>query len=186
MKIRTLARAACSCATLLLAIGLVGCATSPSQGNEAPSMKAAGSDTIRNAGPLLGSWKLVSLVYEFQDGRSPVPLLGESPIGYLILTPAGRMAAILEGEGRKPAKTDEERSALLRTLISYSGKYRVEGDKWITKVDSSWNGTWNGTEQVRNYRLDGDKLFVISMWQPHSTILGNPMAHAVMQWDREK
>ena len=75
---------------------------------------------------------------------------------------------------------------MLRTLISYSGKYRVEGDKWITKVDSSWNGTWNGTEQVRNYRLDGDKLFVISMWQPHSTILGNPMAHAVMQWDREK
>ena len=79
----------------------------------------------------------MSLVYKFQDGRPPVPLLGKNPIGYLILTPSGRMAAVLEGEGRKPAKTEGERLGLLRTFISYTGKNRSEGDKWITKVDSS-------------------------------------------------
>ena len=120
----------------------------------------------------------MSLVYKFQDGRPPVPLLGKNPIGYLILTSSGRMAAVLEGEGRKPAKTDGERSALLRMLISYTGKYRIEGDKWISKVDSSWNGT----EQERTFRLDGDKLFVTSMWKPNSTMPGNPVAHAIMQW----
>ena len=96
------------------------------------------------------------------------------------------MAAVLEGEGRKSAKAYGERSALLRTLISYTGKYRIEGDKWITKVDSSWNGAWNGTEQERTFRLDGDKLFVTSMWKPNSTMPGNPVAHAIMQWEREK
>lgn len=123
-------------------------------------------------------------MYEFQDGRPPVPLLGKNPNGYLILLPSGRMAAVLEGEGRKPAKTDEERSALLQSLIAYTGKFRIEGDKWITKVDASWNGVWNGTEQERTYRLDGDKLFVISMWQPNSTMPGNPMAHAILEWKR--
>ena len=128
----------------------------------------------------------MSLVYEFQDGRPAILLLGKNPIGYLILTPSGRMSTVLEADGRKPAKTDDERSALLRTLIAYTGKFRIEGDKWITKVDASWNGTWNGTEQERTYRLDGDKLFVISMWQPNSTMTGNPVARAILEWEREK
>ena len=175
-----------SLATLLVVIGLAGCASAPASVNEAPNSKDAPIEVSKDSQPLLGTWKLVSLVYEFQDGRPPVPLLGKNPIGYLILTPSGRMSAVLERDGRKPAKTDEERSDLLRTLISYTGKYRIEGDKWITKVDSSWNGTWNGSEQERAYRLEGDKLFVTSMWQPNSTMPGNPVAHAIMQWEREK
>ena len=173
-------------ATLSMAIGVAGCASALDPVKEAKGTSEAPTAIGGNPQALLGTWKLVSLVYEFQDGRSPVPLLGKNPIGYLVLTPSGRMAAVLEGDGRKPAKTDEERAALLRTLIAYSGKYRIEGDKWITKVDASWNGVWNGTEQERSYRLDGDKLFVISMWQPNSTMPGNPVAHAIMQWEREK
>ena len=173
-------------ATVLVAIGMAGCASAPTLVIEAPGIKDAPTVTDRSAQGLFGAWTLVSLVYEFQDNRPPVPLLGMNPIGHMILTPSGRMAAVLEGEGRKPAKTDEERSALLRTLISYTGKYRIEGDKWTTKVDASWNGAWNGTEQERTYRLDGDRLFVISMWQPNSTMPGNPMAHAIMEWKRDK
>lgn len=186
MDFRPRVRSLLKFAALWIAIGMGGCATPPVPVSEASLAKDAPAAINLQSDPLLGSWKLVSLVYEFQDGRPPVPLLGKNPIGYLILTPSGRMAAVLEGDGRKPAKTDEERSALLRTLIAYSGKYRIEGDKWITKVDSSWNGVWNGTEQERSYRLEGDKLFVISMWQPNSSMAGNPVAHAIMQWEREK
>ena len=167
---------------LLAMTGATGLVTAQVSSNQTAGVKEAPASPQA----LFGSWKLVSLVYEFQDGRPQVPLLGKNPIGYLMLSPSGRMAAVLEGEGRKPAKTDEERSALLRSLISYTGIYRIEGDKWITKVDASWNGAWNGTEQSRTFRLDGDKLFVISMWQPNSTIPGNPMAHAIMEWQREK
>lgn len=173
-------------AALMELTGVAGVSFAQSTSKTEAHANVAANPIGQNSPSLFGSWKLVSLVYEFQDGRPSVPLLGEHPIGYLMLAPSGRMAAVLEGEGRKPAKTDEERSALLKTLISYSGKYRIEGDKWITKVDASWNGAWNGTEQVRNYQLDGDKLFVTSMWQPNSTMAGNPVAHAIMEWAREK
>lgn len=170
--------------TLMVAIGMAGCASAQTSVKEKLGTEGAPAAIGQNSQALFGTWRLVSFVYEFQDGRPPVPLLGKNPNGYLILLPSGRMAAVLEGEGRKPAKTDEERSALLQSLIAYTGKFRIEGDKWITKVDASWNGVWNGTEQERTYRLDGDKLFVISMWQPNSTMPGNPMAHAILEWKR--
>ena len=186
MKLSTHNRAKFWPVILLASLGMHGCTSSPAFINQSPSASNVPSAASPNSQALLGTWKLVSLVYEFRDGRAPVSLLGNNPIGYMVLSPAGRMAAVLEGEGRKPAKTDEERSALLRSLISYTGKYRIEGDRWITKVDASWNGAWNGTEQEREFRLEGDKLFVISMWQPNSTMPGNPEAHAIMQWEREK
>ena len=111
---------------------------------------------------LIGTWKLLSFDNEFQDGRprSATLLYGQNPTGFIILTAEGRMMAIVEGEGRKPANTDEERAALLRTLLAYSGMYRVEGDKWITKVDVSWNSAYNGTDQVRVFKLEGNRLEV--------------------------
>ena len=172
--------------SVLASTGLAGSVFAQTSTKDENRTNQTQTATGQNSQVLFGSWKLVSLVYEFQDGRPSTALLGEHPIGYLMMAPSGRMAAVLEGEGRKPAKNDEERAALLKTLISYSGKYRLEGDKWITKVDASWNGAWNGTEQVRTYRLDGDKLFVTSMWQPNSTMPGNPVAHAIMEWTREK
>ena len=54
---------------------------------------------------------------------------------------------ILTGEGRRAAKTDQERADLMDSLVSYTGKYRLEGDTWITKVDVAWNPEWVGTEQ---------------------------------------
>ena len=84
---------------------------------------------------LLGTWKVISFDNEFQDGSPRRALYGQHPTGYIILTAEGRMMAVVVGEGRKPATTDEERSSLLRTMFAYSGMYRLEGDKWITNVD---------------------------------------------------
>ena len=79
-------------------------------------------------------------------------MYGKNPRGYIILKQEGRMMAVLEGEGRKVPRTDEERLAAFRTIVAYTGIYRVEGDKWVTKVDASWNPAWNGTEQARTFR----------------------------------
>ena len=49
------------------------------------------------------------------------------------------MIFILTGDGRKPAKTTEERANLLDTLLTYTGTYRIEGGRWITNVDVAWN-----------------------------------------------
>jgi hypothetical protein len=134
---------------------------------------------------VVGIWKLVSWENEFQDSGERRPMYGKNPKGYIILTQEGRMMAVLEGEGRKVPQTDEERLAAFRTIVAYTGIYRVEGDKWITKVDASWNPAWNGTEQVRTFKLEGDRLSVISMWQPNAN-LGGKTARGVLTWVREK
>jgi hypothetical protein len=47
---------------------------------------------------------------------------------------------------------------LYSTLVAYTGNYRVEGDKWITKVDASSNPAWVGTDQPRTYKIAGKQL----------------------------
>lgn len=135
---------------------------------------------------LVGIWKLLSFENEFQDGSPRRAMYGQNPTGYIIFTAEGRMVAIIEGEGRKPPKTDEDRATLLRTMFAYTGLYRLEGDKWITKVDVSWNPAWNGTDQLRFYKLDGDRLQVTAMWQPNPNLPGSPVTRGVLQFERVK
>jgi hypothetical protein len=72
--------------------------------------------------------------------------------------------AVITAEGRKPPESDADRATAFRTLIAYSGLYRIADDRWVTKVDIAWNESWLGTEQVRFYRLEGDMLTVTTPW----------------------
>jgi len=135
------------------------------------------------AAALAGIWKCVSQVFEFQDGSPPRPLLGEHPLGYLILTPQGRMMAFVEGEGRKAPASDAEAVAAFRSMIAYTGVYTVHGNSWTTKVDGAWNPAWKGTEQVRTFSLQGDRLEVVTMWQPQVNF-GGKVGRALLVWER--
>jgi Lipocalin-like domain len=42
----------------------------------------------------------------------------------------------------------------------------LEGSDFITVVDVSWNEEWNGTEQRRHFRIEGDRLFIESAPAP--------------------
>jgi hypothetical protein len=64
-------------------------------------------------------------------------------------------------------QTKDEQSAAFRSMIAYTGRYRVEKDKFITTVDLAWNEAWVGTEQVRFWRVDGDKLGIITAPMPN-------------------
>ena len=132
-----------------------------------------------------GIWKLVTYDLEFQDNGERRALFGKSPKGYIIFTSEGRMMAYLEADTRKAPRTDEERAAAYRTMIAYTGKYRLEGDKWITKVDASSNVDWVGTDQERFYRFDGQQLHVISQWLRAPTF-NNRMVRGILIWEREK
>jgi len=94
---------------------------------------------------VIGFWKLISYVVEIQATGQIEQVMGQHPTGYVNFSPEGRVMFILTGEGRKPAKTTEERADLLSTLVAYTGTYRIEGDRWITKVDVAWNPEWVGT-----------------------------------------
>jgi len=94
------------------------------------------------------------------------------------------MIAIVTAEHRNKPNTDEDRIAAFRSMIAYSGIYRVEGDRWVTKVDVAWTEAWIGTEQMRFLKLESEKLTVTSMWQPSPNLPGNPETRGVLVWTR--
>ena len=135
---------------------------------------------------LLGVWRLESSYHEFKATGEKKNVYGERPNGYLIFTPEKRMLGIITADQRTKPITDQDRIAAFGSMVSYSGIYRVEGDRWITRVDVAWNEAWAGTEQVRFFKLEGDKLMVIGMWQPNPNLPGNPDTRVVSVWSRVK
>ena len=146
---------------------------------------SCGSAFADDKDKIVGVWKLVSVVYEDAQTKERTPVLGEHPRGCQIATPEGRWLALVTGEGRKVPQTDKERSDALRSMIAYTGKYRVENGKVITKVEAAWNEAWVGTEQERFYRFEGDRLLLESPPQPHPNLLGK-VVRIIVIWERDK
>ena len=133
---------------------------------------------------LVGNWKLQSWVMEDVESKDTKAVFGEQPNGYLVLTSSGRMMGLLTAQGRKAAQTEAEREAAYRSMLAYSGRYRLEGEKFITKVDVSWNEAWVGTEQTRVYKVDGTKLQVLSLPAPNPSFGGKTM-RGIFIFERE-
>jgi hypothetical protein len=89
-------------------------------------------------------------------------------------------------DGRPVPKTDEERAQALRTMIAYTGRYRLEDGKVITKVDAAWNEAWVGGEQTRFIRFEGNDLVHIeSPPMPHPNV-NNKVVRIIVTWARDK
>ena len=140
---------------------------------------------VRAADPdaLVGNWKLVS--WQVVVGNEIQNPFGSSPKGYLLLTRGGRAMAITTADNRKAGEAVAERAALHKSMLAYSGKYRIEGDDFITTVDISWNEIWNDTEQRRHYRIEGDRLFIESAPAPSILYPGKTDFRRIV-WQREK
>lgn len=132
---------------------------------------------------LIGNWKLVSWQV-VTDGEAK-DVFGLKPKGYLVLTREGRSIAITTAEARTPGVSEAERAALHKSMLAYTGKYRLEGNEFVTTVDASWNEGWNGTEQRRRFRLDGDTLFIESAPAPSILFPGKVDFRRIV-WERER
>ncbi|CAE6723141.1 lipocalin-like domain-containing protein [Paraburkholderia domus] len=115
-------------------------------------------------GPHLGTWKLQSFTTEDLATGQKTDLFGAHPSGYLSYGPDGRMYAILVKEGRKAptdlVPTEAERVDLYSGFSSYAGTYSIEGDRVSHDIDASWNQSWTGVTQVRQFRIDGKYLHI--------------------------
>jgi hypothetical protein len=134
---------------------------------------------------IVGTWNLVSVVYEDQGTKERTPVYGEHPRGIQIATAEGRWIALMTGQGRPVPRTDAERADAMRTMIAYTGRYRVKDGKVITKVEAAWNEAWVGGEQVRAIRFEGDRLFIESPPMPHPN-LNDKIVRVIVIWEREK
>ena len=136
--------------------------------------------------PILGTWKLRSLVYEAAATGQRSSPFGDHPEGYLSYSPDGRMYAIGVAEDRpKPrdlVPTDEEKVKLQGTMFGYAGTYTVDGEKVVHHVDISWNQSWTGTDLVRFYKLDRNTL-TITTARARSAIDGEE-GEFILVWDK--
>jgi len=147
------------------------------------SKKAAPLNSVSTE-ELVGVWKLLSWQV-IVENEPPQEVFGPHPRGYLILTREGRAMALTTAEDRKPGTTDAERAALHRSMLAYTGKYLIEGRDFVTRVDASWNEEWNGTEQRRHFRVEGDKLFIETVPAPSIVVPGRTDFRRIV-WERER
>ena len=142
---------------------------------------AAGSEE------LYGTWRLVSFVSQVVATGEKTDYFGKAPRGFLSYSRDGRMSALLVKDERpKPTDlakvTNEERLELFKTMIAYGGTFSVAGNVVTHQVDISWNGNWTGTSQIRNFKLDGRKLYISTNPQPGITD-GKPVI-GILEWEK--
>ncbi|MEH3118408.1 MAG: lipocalin-like domain-containing protein [Methylorubrum populi] len=135
---------------------------------------------------LSGLWKLVSYEVEVRKDGEKLPVMGENPTGYAYFTPEKRVFFVLTGEGRTPARDDAQRAHLLETLVSYTGTFRLDGDKWIADLDVAWDPKWVGSKQTRTFRLDGERLRVLTPWRVMPNWADRGETRSIVTFERAK
>jgi hypothetical protein len=141
--------------------------------------------------PLRRTWRLVSAVTTVLSTGEKYDMFGKAPLGYITYGPAGRMQVIIVSDQRsKPGHaaiaemTDQERKDLLMTFVAYAGTYSFDGKTVTHHIDLSWNQVWTGTDQIRDVRLDGDR--VILMTRPGPSSRDGRMSTTSLVWVKVK
>ena len=115
---------------------------------------------------IVGGWRLVSFENHDGDGRVRLPY-GPAPVGSILYTADGRMAATvmrgdrtpLAGEPRRGEATTEKARAF-EEYLSYAGRYTFLGDRVIHHVEISlWPG-WVGTDLERLAGFRDERLIL--------------------------
>ena len=133
---------------------------------------------------LAGSWKLSSWVIQIIGGEAAEPF-GSNPKGRAVFTSDGYVAFMIVAANRKPASNTDESAALLKSLLAYTGKFTIDGDKFTTKVDISGNELLTGQDQVRFFKLEGDRLSIRTAEQVSSVYPGKKVV-GTLTWERER
>ena len=115
--------------------------------------------------PVVGTYKLVSYV-TIIDGEIR-EALGKDPRGYLVLTPT-RCFVLMTAEHQKIGQPVAVRAALWDSIVSYSGPYRLEGNKIVISNEASSNEIGNGINYSRNWEIKKHQLVMTTVPSPYS------------------
>ncbi len=119
---------------------------------------------MADAAALLGTWDMTSWKKEIVATGEKIDALGPHPVGYINYGSDGRCYALVVSRERAAPATlppsDVDKLRLFDSMLAYAGTYSLDNEKVVHHVDASWNQAWTGTDQVRFYRLEGDKLTI--------------------------
>ena len=137
---------------------------------------------------LVGTWKLISAVSEDLSTSQKTNIYKGTPVGFITYGADGRvMTIIVDSVRTKPAAnvaTAAEAEALFRSMAAYAGTYTVKGNQVIHVPDVSWNETWTGTDQIRDYKFDGERLLLATAPSPNP--FTGKMSVRTLVWEKIK
>jgi hypothetical protein len=117
---------------------------------------------------ILGSWKLVSFIFKAEDGTSFYPY-GKDAKGIIIYEKSGYMSAVITRTDRPHLSTedfgklpDEEKLALARGFMTYTGQYEFQNDRILHKIEIGYIPNWAGTTFVRFPSFDDEGNLVLA------------------------
>ena len=146
------------------------------------------SGSSKRRGPfvvnLIGAWRLKSAYFVAQRTGARLDVLGAEPFGYAVFESSGRMISILTAGAHTRAASAADPAALHKSMVAYTGKWSIDGDKVVTQVDGAWDPIWVGTEQVRHFMFDGRTLSIRTAPLdhpsfPHEEVIG------YVDWEKE-
>jgi hypothetical protein len=117
---------------------------------------------------LVGAWSLVECAEILPDGSKRLPL-GERPLGQVVYSADGHMAAQLVRAGRPAFPSDDYLGApddvaaeAFRNYFGYFGRYAVDRDAGTVThfIEGAWLPNLENTTQVRTFRVEGDRLIL--------------------------
>jgi hypothetical protein len=121
---------------------------------------------------IAGSWMLKSCYLRRVDAGERLHHFGENPRGALIMHEGGRMAAVITPRGQPALAGEAEMAAAYGRMIVYSGRYCLQGNRFVTDVDVSWLRAGWGP------RRDGLSPLTATSWRSSATPLLRPAATA--------
>ncbi len=118
-------------------------------------------------GALAGAWRVVSAYVEFADTGEAVDTLGPNPEGWIVFTEGGRMIGIMTAAGRQTPSAPADFERLFKSMVAYSGALAIDeqAGSFVNRVDTAWQPSWVGTEQLRYFTVEGDALLIRSAEQ---------------------
>jgi hypothetical protein len=129
---------------------------------------------------LVGTYKLIG-VHRDLDGK-PEPQPQSPPHAYLVITPKFYVLFFTDAT-RKYGDSDAEKAALWRTMTAHAGTYRIDGKRIVMLPDISFNEILNGTQQVRHWQAEGNRLSLSSEPRPYGRDPSKKVVSRV-EWER--
>lgn len=111
---------------------------------------------------LIGTWRLVSNTLEEVASGRKTDLMGKDPVGFINYGADGRMMILQVRSDRVkpqgPVPTPSEAETLFKSFLGYAGTYSISGTTITHHVDLSWNEAWTGTDQMRTFSFEGNRV----------------------------
>ena len=138
----------------------------------------------------VGTWRLVSRVYEEVESKAVHKPFGDNPSGMSIYSSDGWNCQLITASDRKPpaaaVPTDAEAAQLFRTMGAGCLRVKYDGDKWSSTTEVSNNPSSVGRESTGVVEWKGPDRFQSKSAPFASDLAGGKQAVLISVWERVK